>query len=173
MVVLKGQRGFTLLEVMVVLMITVLTLTGLLSYQLHCHLLWWKSKQEIELQESLQVAMDKISREARTCTGLSFKNNAFQSEPDSNELRFREGFRTVRYYVDHENELSREFTSIGLPVASHVEELKLKYYNSSGNQISPGTPASEVVLIKIMLTGGMEGIKDLTLVTLVAVRSAQ
>ncbi|MBO8137648.1 MAG: prepilin-type N-terminal cleavage/methylation domain-containing protein [Desulfotomaculum sp.] len=168
-----GEQGFSLIELLIALSIMGIIITAVMSLMLQGHLTWTQDCKEIELQENLQIAMDKISREARTCTELVFKDQemGFQPQQDSEYLRFREGYRVASYYVDNENELTREFSGVGLPVSSYIKELKLEYFNQHGSKIPAGAPASDVALVKIVLTAGMKGTKDISLVTTVAVRT--
>ncbi|MBM7854506.1 prepilin-type N-terminal cleavage/methylation domain-containing protein [Desulfohalotomaculum tongense] len=170
----KNRRGFTLIELMLALMLTGLIVTAALFFMLHSHNIWRQGQKEIELQENVQIAMDKMCRDVRTCSQLMFESqNGFQLHSDSKVLNFKNGHKRVRYYVDDENELTREFSGMGLPVSSHIKKLRLEYYRPDGSTIAAGEPAGEVAVVKIILTGGMPGLKDITLITSVAIRTFQ
>ncbi|WP_031514909.1 PilW family protein [Desulfofalx alkaliphila] len=167
----RNQQGYTLLELMLVITLLSIIMTAVFKFMLQGSAMWWQGQRQIDVQENLSIALDKISRELRNCDKLLFVNSTagFQPDLDSQILCFYFDYKTVSYYVDDKKQLCRTFGS-GLPVSSHVKELKLEYFNSDG-PIAPGTQAHAVDRVEITLVGSGEGTPDLVLTTSVAIRT--
>ncbi|MEG6615871.1 prepilin-type N-terminal cleavage/methylation domain-containing protein [Peptococcaceae bacterium 1198_IL3148] len=168
------QQGFTLLEIMTATTIAAVLMGCILTFMIQGNIMLQTSKQENELQQSLAIGMDKITRELLTGDQLRFADNQLGYQPDKDDrvLTFICDKNLVRYYVDQQRELSRSYRGVGLPIASHVKYLRIEYFDVNGEQISAGTPAGSVVRVKIQLIGSMPGIKDTTLTSAVTLRTA-
>lgn len=171
---LRNQQGLTLIELLLSVTLLAIIMTGVFSFLIHCSSLWQQGHRAIDVQESLAVGMDKMARELRTCDRLTFTNASagFRPEIDGSVLCLIINNQQTRYFVDHQNELSRHFSGVGLPVSSHVKGMGLEYYDREGNHITPGAPAAEVVRVKINITGAARGMEDITLSTAVSIRTA-
>jgi prepilin-type N-terminal cleavage/methylation domain-containing protein len=168
-----SQQGFTLVEIMLATTITAILMGCILAFIIQGQIMLEISKKENEVQQNLAIGINKITRELLISDQLRFIDDklGFQPEKDGFVLTFVCNQKLVKYYVDGENELSRNFSGVGLPIASHIKTIRLVYYGITGEEINPGAPASSVTRIKIELTGGMPGVMDHTLSSAVALRT--
>lgn len=157
-----GERGFTLVEVVVALLIFSLVVGAALAVYQQAMLSWHREEARVDVQENLRIGLDRMSRELRTAVELYEANN------DSIRFKSADG-KTVRYY--HRNDvgqLMREVDGGHNPVASYVTALNLTYYDADHNPVQ--NPES-VRLVRIILTGRKGGGPEVTMSTSVKIRA--
>jgi len=70
---MKKQRGFTLIELMVVVALLAVLGYGIVTFFRNTFRVWWQTSQQIDAQQKARVAMDEMTRfirQARPVTGI-------------------------------------------------------------------------------------------------------
>lgn len=158
----RSEKGMTLVEVMVALLIFSIVLGTVYTLYLQGVITWRHGESKLEVQDHLRLAMDRMSRELRTALYLD-NNNLNQN----NELTFfivdKNGNPArVRYYL-RGTQLLREWQGTSNPLASNITGLNLSY-------LPAGVPLNKESLVSIALTGETEDGKTLALHTKVKIR---
>ncbi|MDH7577810.1 MAG: prepilin-type N-terminal cleavage/methylation domain-containing protein [Bacillota bacterium] len=159
---LLEERGFTLTEVLIALTLTGLLLTVLAQTGQVAFTRWSRLEQEIEVQQHLNIALERMARELRQAKRL------LGTSPT--ELSFQKVDGTsVRYYLrTGSGNLLRAESGGKPPVAGYVKRVQLAYYNAEG---SPTSDPEQGTSVEITLTGGAPGIPDQTVQTKVQIRA--
>lgn len=158
---LKDERGFTLSEMLVTIMIMTVVLGGL-SSMFHMSLrVFSYGNNKVEAVESARVGLEKMEREIRqahtidTTTGQMFytwaptqirfgidlDGDGIIECPNGDTPSLCEKFG----YLLNNGTLGRDNTSIGAtntvanlrPVAEHVQSLTFTYYDHTGDEVLP------------------------------------
>ncbi|GAV22958.1 PilW family protein [Carboxydothermus pertinax] len=76
------EKGFTLVELLVVLVIGSIIMMVVMNLFIFSYNLWFKGQKTIDYQEQLRFALDRMAREVRTATAV-YNPNATLSQPIS------------------------------------------------------------------------------------------
>ncbi|MGQ9755742.1 MAG: PilW family protein [Desulfotomaculales bacterium] len=157
-----GERGFTLVEVVVALLIFSLVVGAALAVYQQAMLSWHREEARVDVQENLRIGLDRMSRELRAAVALYEANN--------NSVRFKSADgKTVQYYHRADLEqLMREVDGGHNPVASYVTALRLAYYGADYN---PTQNTGTIRLVRITLTGRKGNGPEVTMTTSVRIRT--
>lgn len=162
---LHGERGFTLVELMLsILLLSILFLAvwGLFGQSF---IFWKQGEHRVDMYDSLRTSLGRMGREMRYTGGIA----AFS---DMTNLYFvnAEG-KNVKYYCAS-NELIRGEQGLSgwgyIPVASDIESVRFVYATSTGlvidesniaaQKLLPNWPA-KINLVKITITARKPGSK--------------
>lgn len=75
---MRGQAGFTLLELLLVLGIFTLVFGSVFQIMQRGQMSWFIADAEVELQQQLRIGMDKITRELSQASSANLSINAAQ-----------------------------------------------------------------------------------------------
>ena len=93
MIIERGEKGLSLIELLVTLAIISFIITTIYTFYLAGLQGWQRSLDQIESQQSARIAMDKIIRELRYAYEVSLDEQnqevRFKIKGDSRTLRFR------------------------------------------------------------------------------------
>lgn len=156
---LFNEKGFSLVEVLVVVALLGMILAGILSFYLFGMRSWRDGTNQMDLQQNTRIGMEKMTRELRWAQKLT----------NMNELVDTEGASYVAFKVP-KDELIYVFRRYGselvmetyqepymgqqtgweshVKVASHITELKFRWNDNEGLliQITASTGGREVTL---------------------------
>ncbi len=185
----KDQRGFTLIEMTVAVTVLTLVMLTMVTLTFQSNLMWQKGKKEVDVQQSAAIALNKLARELRMCSGLieiesHWLKFAMTIKDDKNNKE-RNYEVTYMLYQDEDSgksELRRQTQEVfaggyygnkspPLPIASNIKDITFKYYNINGQQVAAGDQAAKAARVEIEILSGADGVNDHKLVTSVAVRN--
>jgi len=159
---LKDERGFTLTEMLVTIMIMTVVLIALFNIFDMSITIFDYGNRKVEAAQNARDGLEKMEREIRqaypidTATGQMFytwtpTQIRFGNDLDGNGVIACPNTSSptkcekIGYQING-NILGRDNTSTGAtntvanlrPVAERVQSLALKYYDSTGNEVVPG-----------------------------------
>lgn len=153
----KSDSGFTLVEVIVSLAIFSLIASVVLTLYLQGVISWRQQEQELDVQDNLRLAMDRIVREARQAQSIQIDkigNPPYESPPvlvlDKKTLYYRSGTNLYRKW------LSTSGNWATAPLASHIAGF---------------SPSLNESVLSIILTGQTDGGRTINLSTMVQPRA--
>lgn len=157
-----AERGFTLVEVVVAVLIFSLVMGAALVLYQQGVFSWNREEARVDVQENLRIGLDRMSRELRSAVALY--------EATNNSIGFKSADgKTVRYYHrDDVGQLMREVDGGHNPVASYVTALRLAYYDADNN---PTQNLENIRRVEITLTGRKGGGPEVTMTTSVKIRT--
>lgn len=162
---LPNERGFTLVELM--LSILLLSILFLAAWGLFARgfVFWKQGEHRVDMYDSLRISLDRMGRELRYTGGISIAS-------DSNNLSFitAEG-KNVKYYCSLHQLIRGEQGLSGWgynPVASDIESVQFVYTTSAGlvinesniaaqKQLYPTTWTANINMATITITARKEG----------------
>jgi len=164
------ERGFTLVEVVVAVLLFVVVVGAALALYQQGILSWRREEARVDVQENLRIGLDRMSRELRGA--LSFE----KAGDDFVEFKIRNdkgGVDFISYYVAYSNtarcyQLLRRAGSTANPVASYVTGLTLAYYDADNN---PTQNLESIRRVEITLTGRKGNGPEVKMTTSVRVRA--
>lgn len=152
---LKDRRGFTLIEVMSVIVILAVVIAGVMDIYAKGINFWGKGEKKLEVRDNLRIGMDRMSRELRQAKYLT-------PYTTGGVLEFKNYDNTiVRYEVNGTN-LKRNSE----PLSNYITEsggLVVYWYPDTG-------PPENATRVKITLRGGSSLTDTFTLTTMVRLR---
>lgn len=141
----REEQGMTLLEVIVAVTILVLILGGAYSLLYASMKSWEVGEKQIDLQQNVRIAIDRIQSDLREATGIA----AGSSNTDL-YLVNREG-AVIWYYLHSDGNIRRAKKEPGYlnfsghnPIAYNIDSLFFVY---------DGQPVEESSLVKVTVTG--------------------
>ena len=183
----KDQRGFTLIEMTVAVTVLTLVMLTMVTLTFQSNLMWQKGKKEVDVQQSAAIALNKLARELRMCSGLieidsHWLKFAMTIKDDDKERNYEVTYMLYQDEDSGKSELRRQTQEVfaggyygnkspPLPVASNIKAVTFKYYDLNGQQVAVGDQAAKVARVDIEILGGADGVNDHKLVTSVAVRN--
>jgi type II secretory pathway component PulJ len=158
---LRDERGFTLAEVSVTIIIMIIVLFALHSMFEMSLKVYSYGNNKVEATETARVALEKMEREIRQATPYNRPSDLHLfDQRAANEIRFGNDLNgsgaiecpnssgqceKIGYRLNN-GTLGRDSTSTGAtntlgnlqPVAENVQSLTFTYYNKSGAVVAPG-----------------------------------
>lgn len=129
-----GNKGFTLVEAIVSLMIFVIALSTVLIVYLRGYSGYLKNNQEIEVQEGLRIALNRISRDIRQAKPelkIYKLDGSLSKDGTGSKISFlTANGETVVYSFDRQDrelEVKRGAANSFQPVVSHVDDLEFQF----------------------------------------------
>ncbi|MDD4767562.1 MAG: prepilin-type N-terminal cleavage/methylation domain-containing protein [Desulfotomaculaceae bacterium] len=143
---MRGNRGFTLIETMVAAVIFLIVLSSALYVYSRLYTSYIRDKDKIEVQESVRIALKKISSGIRQAGGVASYNDAqivIAPAPGSNIYGYR--------HDSAQKEAEVNVGGVYLPLASHIQYLNFAY-----------DPENRVATITIKGEKGHSGIVEMS-----------
>jgi prepilin-type N-terminal cleavage/methylation domain-containing protein len=136
----KNQKGFSLIEMMVVVVILGLIVLGLVTFFTGGAKSWVAGQSQLEAQRNARQAIDRMVREIRE--GKNVKINS-----TSNSILFItpfDGSPEIRYHLNTGGTLYRNTTNA---IIDNVLNLSFTYFDNNGDQIcdESGIPINPLV----------------------------
>jgi len=150
---LKGERGFTLVELMLsILMLSILFMAvwGLFGQGF---ILWKQGGHKVDMYESLRISLDRMGRELRYAQKITSSSN------ETNLYFVNDGGTTVRYYCSSYALYRQVPGDVAQPLASDIQSISFTYYNSAGAVVDVSVQEAAVRQVKIMITAAKQGSK--------------
>ncbi|MDN5346867.1 MAG: hypothetical protein PWP65_431 [Clostridia bacterium] len=165
-----GERGFTLVEVVVAVLIFSLLVGAALALYHQAVLSWRREEARVDVQENLRIGLDRMSRELKTALRLVEAQEGrlgfiIEAKDDAgNTVQ-----KTVYYYRDSaRGQLMRKVDGGQNPLASYVTVLRLVYYDAGDN---PTQNLDSIRRVEITLTGRKGNGPEVTMTTSVRIRA--
>lgn len=139
----KNQKGFSLIEMMVVVVILGLIVLGLVTFFTGGVKSWVAGQSQLEAQRNARQAMDRMVREIR-----EGKNVISGSNSSKIKVYYLDSFAKdpITYQLNG-TILEREVNSSSNPVINNVQSLAFKYLDSLGAEVVPPlTPENKKAL---------------------------
>ena len=161
----RDQRGFTLVELLVVIAVLGLMLAGLLSVQMQGQQAYLIGSHRVEAQQNARIALELMARELRSAVRIVTLGSATDITfvvcrddpallpiplPCINQV-------TVRYNLAGTT-LNRTEAGVTVPLIGGVQALALTYlrYNPVANTSAPTATPALVTFIRLQLVTGTE-----------------
>ena len=161
--VLRNERGFTLIEAMVSLLLMSVLFMGVWGIFGNSFTFWRQAEYRVDMYDSLQISFDRMGRElmyarqpdaAYPTSGYPggcavWQNNAHYFQIDGTGRCSRPRIHFLFTY----NLYARNYNT-PQPLASNIESVVFTYYNSAGEVVNPTTVqvANSIRQVKIVLT---------------------
>lgn len=143
---MRGNKGFTLIETMAAAVIFLIVLSSALYVYSRLYSSYIRDKDKIEVQESVRIALKKISFGIRQAAGVVSYNDAqivIAPAPGSNIYGYR--------HDPAQKEAEVNVGGVYLPLASHIQFLNFAY-----------DPENRVATITIKGEKGDSGIVEMS-----------
>lgn len=164
------ERGFTLVEVVVAVSIFSLVVGAALALYQQAVLSWHKDEAGVDVQESLRIGLDRMSRELRTAVKFN--------KASKNSIEFESADGKTVYYEANGGQLMRQVNPSGSnPVANYVTGLTLMYYDGNNYELSmldnrvPPEDLNSIRQVEITLTGRKGNGPEIKMTTSVRIRA--
>jgi prepilin-type N-terminal cleavage/methylation domain-containing protein len=149
---LKDERGFSLVELLVVIAVLGLMLSGLLFVQMQGQQIYLMGSRRVEAQQNGRVALDLMVRELRSALSVT-------AIPSGTDVTFVDGTgATIRYQLAGTT-INRIANGITTPLIGGVKAFTATYFSAfngaTNTGTTTGTPAN-VRLVRIQLVTGTE-----------------
>ena len=147
------QRGFTLIEIMLTVVIVTIIFSSVFNIYIRGVLFWHKSQARNEVAESLRIAIDRLSRELRQANRLyAITNNTIQFYDSSNNL--------ISYTIYNKNQLNRKISPNlnSAPIVNNIIKLDA-FYNQENH------------LITVIITGKSKNTEETSCATSICIRA--
>ncbi|TYP53296.1 type II secretion system protein [Thermosediminibacter litoriperuensis] len=171
-----GERGFTLVEVVVAVSIFSLVVGAALALYQQAVLSWHKDEARVDVQESLRIALERMSGEIRSARELVEAGESriglavIEPGGDSDNAT-----KYIYYYLDSaQKRLVRELDGKKDPAAGHVTAFQLAYYDENDHRLEgqlSGEELKKVRRVEITLTGRKGSGPEVRITTSVRVRA--
>lgn len=144
------ERGFTLVEIIIALTILALLFTVVSYIQAKGAAGYAVTRQQVEVQESLRIALSKMSTELKTASAstISITSNgrkiSFKTSAGPSGFRLDSNARELEKYYDG------KYSGVWQPFASNIEDVFFQY-------------DPELAFIDITVKGenGVSGVKEM------------
>jgi len=150
---LRGERGFTLVELMLSILLLSILFTAVWGLFGQGFILWKQGEHQIDMYESLRISLDRLGRELRYAREIKSSSN------DTNLYFVNDGGTTVRYYCSSYALYRQIPGDVPQPLASDIQSVSFAYYNSAGADVDVSVQAAAVKQVKIMITASKQGSK--------------
>lgn len=153
----KDQRGFTLVEVMSVVIILAIVMAGIMDLYARGIIFWSKGEKKVEVQDNLRIGLDRMTRELRQARQL-------YDGTTGNKLVFKNFDGSIVAYDIYGTSLRRNSE----PLANYINA-------NNGLQIkwSPAGSLQNARTVTITLSGSDSMTDTYTLSTTVRLRTPQ
>jgi prepilin-type N-terminal cleavage/methylation domain-containing protein len=153
----RDQRGFSLAELLIVIAILGLMLTGLLAVQMQGQKAYLIGSHRVEVQQNGRVALELMIRQLRSATSVT-------AIPSATDMTFQYEdvvpgtFHTVRYQLTGAV-LNQTLDGVTTPLIGGVVTFNLTYFSDYDGSTNTGTTtavAGSVSSIRVQLVTGTE-----------------
>ena len=150
----KQQKGFSLIELMVAVVILGLIILALVTFFTGGTIAWVAGQSQLEAQRNARLAMDRMVREIREADYVA-------STSISDDIDFHTPFAgSISYSLSVSGgDLKRD----DIPMINNVQSLVFSYYDSSGIQVEPPVGTVSKVHINLEVDVDKDGNPDITL----------
>lgn len=149
---LRDQRGFSLAELLVVVAVFGLMLSGLLFVQMQGQQSYLMGSRRVEAQQNGRVALDLMVRELRSAQSVT-------AIPSGTDMTFVDGTgATIRYRLAG-NTIDRVTGGVTTPLIGGVQAFTATYFSAFNGATNTGTTTTipaNVRLVRIQLVTGTE-----------------
>jgi len=159
----KNKKGFSLIELMVVVAILSLIILGLVTFFTGGVRSWITGQNQLSAQRNARQAMDRMVREIREAS------NIIAGSTSSKRINFNTPWNSNLYYTWSGNKWEAIFEGTN-PLINNVQNLTFKYFNNSDpcEEIIPpltSETASKIskVYIDLMIDVDKDSNPDITL----------
>ena len=146
----RGQHGFTLAELLIVIAVTGFIMAAVLGIYMQGSQSFLIGSARVETQESARTVLDTVVRELRTATAIT-------AVPSATSITFNDQDGVTVQYVLSGTILNRVAGGVTTPLASGVRSFALTYYSAFDGATNTGTVtavAADVRVVRIQLTSG-------------------
>jgi len=150
-----GKQGFTLVEIIIALTVLALLFPVIAYMQAKGTASYTFTSQQVEVQESLRIALSKMSTELKTASPSTVRISN-----DGRKISFDNSERTAGFRYDpYSREVESYINGVWLPFASNIEDVLFQYY-----------PELAVVDITVKGRNGISETQELTTTVSLRVR---
>ena len=157
----EEQRGFSLIEMMIVVGVLGLITLGLVTFFMGGTKSWVAGQSQLEAQRNARQAMDRMVREIREASDIIDSST-------SSEINFNTPWSTNLEYSWSGNKWDPILEGTN-PLISNVQSLTFTYFGSSGNSVAPESASK--VHIELEVDIDKDENPDITLNTDVKLRN--
>ena len=146
----RGQGGFTLTELLIVVAITGLVMAAVLGIYMQGSQSFLIGSARVETQENARTVLDTIARELRTATAVT-------AVPSATNMTFTDQDGVVVQYQLSGTTLNRIAGGVTTPLASGVVSFALTYYSAFDGATNTGTTTTlptAVHVVRVQLSAG-------------------
>jgi len=152
----KNQKGFSLIEMMVVVVILGLIVLGLVTFFTGGAKSWVAGQSQLKAQREARQAIDRMVREIR-----EGKNVISDSDTSKIKVDYLDSFaKDPVTYKLNETTLEREVNLNSNSVINNVQSLTFKYFDSSNTEILSVTETDAPKISKIHIVLKVDVDKD-------------
>jgi len=169
----KNNKGFSLIEMMVVVVILGLIVLGLVTFFTGGTKSWVAGQSQLEAQRNARQAIDRMVREIREGKNITTgsETSITVSVPHFDVNGNIDSYNDVNYYWsgntwDHINRIVSLGTNV---LINNVQSLAFTYFDSSGNLVTPESASK--VHINLQVDVDRDSNPDITLNTDVNLRN--
>jgi len=150
----KQQRGFSLIELMVVVVILGLITLGLVTFFMGGAKSWVAGQSQLEAQRNARQAMDRMVRKIREASNIKENSTSYK-------VIFKTPWFDNLYYSWSGNKWDSVFEGTN-PLINNVQNLTFKYFDSSDVEITtlPITGADALKISKVRIDLQVDVDKD-------------
>ena len=142
------QKGYSLIEMMVVVVILGLIVLGLVTFFTGGAKSWVAGQSQLEAQRNARQAMDRMVREIR-----EGKKLLSDSDGDTIKIKFPSSFAkndvTYDWSGTVNNPINRIVNGSSSPLINNVQSFTLTYFDSSGNLTVPESVSKVHIDLKV------------------------
>jgi len=140
----RNQRGFTLVELLIVIAILGLMMAGLVAVQLQGQTSYLVGAHRVEVQQNTRIALDLIIRELRSAQSVT-------AIPSATSITFvDENGATVQYELSG-TLINRTTGGVTTPLIGGAQTFNLKYFSAFSGVTNTGT--TTVIPASVRLVG--------------------
>jgi prepilin-type N-terminal cleavage/methylation domain-containing protein len=154
----RDQRGFSLAELLIVIAILGLMLTGLLAVQMQGQKAYLIGSHRVEVQQNGRVALELMIRQLRSATSVTAIPSATDMTFQYEDVGVPGTFHTVRYQLTGAV-LNQTLDGVTTPLIGGVVTFNLTYFSDYDGSTNTGTTtavAGSVSSIRVQLVTGTE-----------------
>ena len=149
----KNQRGFSLIEMMVVVVILGVIVLGLVTFFTGGAKSWVAGQSQLEAQRNARQAMDRMVREIREASDIIASST-------SSEINFNTPWSTNLKYSWLGDKWDPILKGTN-PLINNVQSLTFTYFDNSGNSVAPESASK--VHINLQVDVDKDNNPDITL----------
>jgi prepilin-type N-terminal cleavage/methylation domain-containing protein len=148
----RDQRGFSLAELLIVIAILGLMLSGLLAVQMQGQKAYLIGSHRVEAQQNGRVALELMVRELRSAQSVTFI-------PSATDMTFVDENGSIIQYQLTGSVLNRIMDGVTTPLIGGVVAFNLTYFSDYNGATNTGTTtavAGNVSSVRLRLVTGTE-----------------
>jgi len=169
---MKNQKGFSLIEMMIVVVILGLIGLGLVTFFSGGTRAWVTGQYQLEAQRNARLSMDRMVREIREGKNITSgsETSITVRVPHFNVSGIIDSYYTVTYALNNTT-IQRDANPLIDNVLKINGEAIFKYYNNSGTEITSPDAAVSKIHINLKVDVDKDDYPDITLNTDVNLRN--